>query len=171
MNANIQGDFQIYIGVSLKQGCCTLDVIRTASYEIILDHLAVRLLVRPSVRHYIFLRLDHYFFLMLYMMIADHDILELTKPYFLKNTVAAQIWAKQAKIGSETRLFTIFSSLVYQFFLKFHTMIACNNVQHLVQVKPTKRNLEAQIWAKQAKIGPKIFLAFSEIWFFSFPLA
>ena len=46
---------------------------------------------------------------------------------FFQKILAARIWAKWAKIGSETRFFAIFSSLVYQFSLKLHTMIACNN--------------------------------------------
>ena len=43
---------------------------RTASYEITL----VRPSLRLSVRHYFFSRLAHLLFLMLYMMITDHDI-------------------------------------------------------------------------------------------------
>ena len=35
-------------------------------------------------------------------------------------------------------------------------MIACDNALHLIEVKPTKKNLGAQIWAKRAKIVPKI---------------
>ena len=42
------------------------------------------------------------------------------------------------------------------FSLKFHTMIACNNIYHLVGVKSTKKNFWTKFWAKSAKIGPKI---------------
>ena len=55
------------------------------------------------------------------------------------------IWAKGAKIGPETRFFAIFSSLLHQFSLKLHTMIACNHVQHLVEVKFMKKNLGANL--------------------------
>ena len=47
-----------------------LSVSPTASYEITL----IRLSVCPAVSHKVFSRLDHYFFLILYMMIADYDI-------------------------------------------------------------------------------------------------
>ena len=40
----------------------------------------------------------------------------------------AQIWSKGTKIRPKTRFFAIFSSLFHQFYLKLHTMIACNNV-------------------------------------------
>ena len=46
---------------------------------------------------------------------------------------------KGAKIGPKTRFFVIFSSLVHQFSLKLHTVIACNNVKYLVEVKPTRK--------------------------------
>ena len=46
---------------------------------------------------------------------------------------------------AEIRLFAIFSSLVRSFFLKLHTIIACNNAQHLIEVKLTKKILETQI--------------------------
>ena len=51
----------------------------------------------------------------------------------------------QAKIQG---FFAIFSSLFHQFSFELHRMIACNNVQFLVEVKPAKKN-----WAK---IGRKI---------------
>ena len=43
-------------------------------------------------------------------------------------------------------------------------MMACDNAQHLVEVKPTKKNW-AQIWAKRAKIGSEIkfFTIFSSL--------
>ena len=62
------------------------------------------------------------------------------------------IWAKGTKISPETWFFAIFSSLVHQFPLKLHTMIACNNVYHIIEVKPMKKYFWAQIWAK---ISPK----------------
>ena len=36
--------------------------------------------------------------------------------------------SKGATVGPETRFFTIFLTLIHQFSLKLHTMIACNNV-------------------------------------------
>ena len=54
----------------------------------------------------------------------------------MKKFLGVQIQAKRDKIGPETRFFVIFSSLVHLFSLKLHTMIAYNNVQHLVEVTP-----------------------------------
>ena len=55
-----------------------------------------------------------------------------TEEFFLKifekKVLAAQIWAKWAKIGPEPRFFVIFSSLVHYFSYKLHKMIAWNNV-------------------------------------------
>ena len=44
-------------------------------------------------------------------------------------------------------------------------MIAYDNVYYLVEVKPTKKNLAARIWAKRAKIGPetRFFAIFSSL--------
>ena len=42
-------------------------------------------------------------------------------------------------------------NLNHQFFLKLDTMIACNYIQYLVEVKLTEKVLGAQNWAKQAK--------------------
>ena len=64
-----------------------------------------------------------------------------------KKTFGDQIWAQ---IRPKIRFFAIFSSLVHQFSLKLHRMIAWNNVSILVQVKPAKQV------AKQAKIGSRI---------------
>ena len=61
---------------------------------------------------------------------------------------------KRAKIGLEISFFAIVSILVYLFSLKLHTMIACNNVLHLVEVKSLKNIFEPQIWASKAKIEP-----------------
>ena len=62
--------------------------------------------------------------------------------------MAVRIQAEQAKIGPETRFFAIFSSLVCQFSLKLHTMVVCNNVYYLVEVRPTKK-------ISGTKFGPK----------------
>ena len=51
----------------------------------------------------------------------------------------AQISVERAKIRPKTGFFPIFSSVVYQFFLKLHTMIACNNLQHLLEVKSMEK--------------------------------
>ena len=126
----------------LLQFCWTLEVCRTASYEITLICLSsvrpsVCPRVRPSVLHKVFSRLGHQFFLIQYMMIVGHNIQCLTKPGFLKKKkknktkqkiMTPQIQVKWTKIGPQTRFFAIFSSLVHWFSLKLHTMIACNNV-------------------------------------------
>ena len=49
------------------------------------------------------------------------------------------LWSKGAKIGPKIRFFAIFSSLLDQFSLKLHTVIACSNVQHVVEVKSMKK--------------------------------
>ena len=66
--------------------------------------------------------------------------------------------------------FSIFLSSNDQFSLRLRTVIAQNNVLHLVEVKLTKKILTVQIWAK---IGPEIkFLAIvsSLVHSFSFKL-
>ena len=66
--------------------------------------------------------------------------------------------------------FSIFLSSNHQFSLKLRTVIASNNVLHLVEAKLTKKILTVQIWAK---IGPEIeFLAIvsSLVHSFSFKL-
>ena len=51
--------------------------------------------------------------------------------------------------------FAISLSLDHKFPLKLHTMIACDNIQHMLEVKPTKES-GARTWAKRAKIRPEI---------------
>ena len=82
---------------------------------------------------------------------------------FWGKKLAAQTWAKWAKIKPKTKFFVIFSSLVHLFSLKLHTMIACNNVQHLAEVKPMKKVLEHKFGPKEPKLGPKLVLVFLEI--------
>ena len=84
-----------------------LEVSKTASYEI--TCLSVPL---SSVGLFVWLFYQDWiisFFLILYMMIADHDILWLMEP----NILAAQISAKWANNGLEASFFAIFSSLVH----------------------------------------------------------
>ena len=63
-------------------------------------------------------------------------------------TFGAQILVKGTKITPETRFFGILPSLIHYFSLELHTKIACNNVWHLVEVKPTKKIFGYQIWVK-----------------------
>ena len=58
------------------------------------------------------------------------------------------MWAQWALIRSKMRFFAIFLSLDRTFFLKLHTVIACNIVSHLVEVKSTKKIIGTQIWTK-----------------------
>ena len=61
-----------------------------------------------------------------------------------------------------------FGSLV---FLELYTVIACNNVEHLVEEKPRKKFGGTNLGKNRQKSGPKIvFLPFSQVWFISFPL-
>ena len=60
------------------------------------------------------------------------------------------------KIGSEIRLFAIFSILVHQFSVKLCRIIAWNNAQLLAEVKSTIKIWVTQIWAKRSKIGTKV---------------
>ena len=55
------------------------------------------------------------------------------------------IWSKGAKIGPETRFFAIFSSLLHQFSLKVHTVVACDNVYHEVEMKSVKNFLSPNL--------------------------
>ena len=54
------------------------------------------------------------------------------------------------------RLFAIFFSLDHKFSLKLNMMIACDDVQHLTEVKFTIKKWGDQIWVKWAKIRPQI---------------
>ena len=68
-------------------------------------------------------------------------------------------------------VFAIFSSLVHWFSFKLHRMIAWNNVQLLREVKLAKEFLGPIYGPNSPKAGPKLgFLAFSQVWFISFPL-
>ena len=105
--------------------CWTLDVSRTASYEITL----VRLSVRPSLSFLIIGSL-------VFSDMVHHDscpsYIVNQKARFLKRTKekgGEQISAKEeAKVGPKTRFFPIFSSLFHYFSFKLQTMIACNYV-------------------------------------------
>ena len=99
----------------------TLDVSRTASYEINL----VCLPVRPSLS---FLKIGS-------LVFSDivHDngwpwYLVNDEARFLKKSFGGRIWAKWTKIGPKNMFFVIFSSLFHYFSLKLHIIIACNNV-------------------------------------------
>ena len=52
--------------------------------------------------------------------------------------MATQIWVSTSKIKPKMSFFTIFLSFDQKFPLKLHTMIVCDNVYHLVEVKPRK---------------------------------
>ena len=81
-------------------------------------------------------------------MIACKNVYYLEEVKSTRNIFGIQILAKGAKIVPKTRFFAIFSSFVLYFSLKLHTMIACNNAQHLVEVKPTKNISGDQVWVK-----------------------
>ena len=84
---------------------------------------------------------------------------------FLKKIkLPARIWVQRTLFGFKMRFFDIFWSFNLYFSLKLHAMMACDNAQHLVEVKPTKKNW-TQIWAKRAKIGSEIrfFTIFSSL--------
>ena len=62
---------------------------------------------------------------------------------------------KRAKIGYKIRFFDIFPSLLHQFSLKLHRMIAWNNVSLQVEIKPTKKIGDPNL-SQMAKIRPKL---------------
>ena len=80
----------------------------------------------------------------------------------------AQISAKGAKIVPKARFFVIFSSLVQYFSLKLHSVIACNNVQHVGDIKfktfgskfgPKGPNqFQNQVFCHFLKFGSLVFL-------------
>ena len=64
------------------------------------------------------------------------------------------------------RFFAISLSLDHAFSLQLHTGRGYNNMWHLVEVKPMKKNFGVKIWT-----NPKFrFSPFSPAWFISFPL-
>ena len=89
----------------------TLDVSRTACYEITLVHLPS---VSPSVCSSLrFLKIGS----LVFSDIVHDDswswYLVTHEVRLLKKKLAARIWATRTKIGPETRFFAIFSSLVH----------------------------------------------------------
>ena len=126
--------------------------------------------VQNQVFFAIFSGLVHQFSWLLHTMIGCNNVQNLVVVKSSKKKCGTQIWVKGAKIRCETRFFAIFSSLVYQFSLILHTVIACNNVQHPVVVKVMKNDFgsRSQIWPKGPKSGPKTrffcyFLQFSSL--------
>ena len=105
---HLLGSFQLIL-----IGCWTIDVSRTASYEITLVCLSVCPSVRMSVTTF---SQDWIisFFLILYMMIAMISS-DWRSQIFEKKKLAARNWAKWAKIRPETSFFAIFSSLLISF--------------------------------------------------------
>ena len=97
----------------------------------------------------------HQFSLKLHTVVAANNVYHVVGVKSMQKIFWFLIWSKGAKIRPETRFFAIFSSLLHQFSLKLHTVIACNNVQHVVEVKSMKK-FWVLIWSKGAKIGPKI---------------
>ena len=72
---------------------------------------------------------------------------------------------------AQNEVFRICLNLNHMFSLKLYTMIVCDNVLHLVEVKSMKKNLEPKFGPNLSKLGPKLgFLPFSHAWFISFPL-
>ena len=65
----------------------------------------------PFVRHKVFSRLDHQCFVILYMMIADHD------------NLLTNIQCQMGQNLAQNYFFDIFSCLVNRFSLKLHTVI------------------------------------------------
>ena len=95
--------------------------------------------ISPETRFLaIFSILAHQFSLKFYTVTASNNVQHVVKVKSLKKFLAL-IWSKGAKIGPEIRFFAIFSSLLHQFSLKLHTVIACNNVQHVAEVKSMKK--------------------------------
>ena len=88
-------------------------------------------------------------------MIACNNVWHIVELKSIKKIFAAQIWAKVAKIGSETRFFAIFSTffLNFVFFLsRFLEFAYDDNLQQCIRSsrgKPHKKILEHQIWAKK----------------------
>ena len=120
--------------------------------------------IGPEIRFFaIISSLLHQFSLKLHTMIACSNVQHVVKVKSMKKFWAL-MWSKGAKIGPEVRFFAIFTSLLHQFSLKLHTVIACSNVQHVIKVKSMKK-FWALIWSKGAKIGPEIrfFAIFSSL--------
>ena len=121
-----------------------------------------------------FLRLD----LLVFLEIAYNDSLQQcirsSRGETTKKIFDDQVWAKTGQNQAQNQfLFPIFSSLVHQFALKWHKMIAWNNVQLLVEVKPAKNlvvvggtnlgqtgqnQVQDQIFCYFLKFGSLVFL-------------
>ena len=106
------------------------------------------------------------FFLILYMMIAGHDIQCLTQPDICKKYIlVARIWAKWAKIRNETSFFCHFLKCVFLVFFEFTYSDSLQQCVTSSGGKILEKNFWAQIWAKGIKIWPEIrsFVIFSSL--------
>ena len=91
---------------------------------------------------------------------------------FLEKKLVARIWAQWASLRF-IRFFTNFLSLDYTFSLKLRTVIACNNVYHIVEIKLMKKYLGSRFGPSGPKSGPNLdfFAIFSSLaHYFSFKL-
>ena len=93
-----------------------------------------------------------------------------SKSKMSQKSLSAQIWVKQAKVGSKISFFFIFSSLVHWFF--FITALGDRLEQCLItrRGKICQKLLSDPNWVKWAKIGPKfsffvIFINFDPLVF------
>ena len=91
----------------------TLDISRTASYEITLVHLVHPFSRSPQI------------LLKIGSIVFSYIVHNNSWPWYLVTDEAGlNLGHKWAKIGPESRFFTIISSLVHQISLKLHVMIA-----------------------------------------------
>ena len=71
----------------------------------------------------------------------------------------------------ETRFFAIFFMCGSLVSYKLHRMIAWNNVELLVELKPAKKNYWPKFGPNRPKLGLKLgFISFSQVLFISFSL-
>ena len=146
-------------------GCWTIDVSRTASYEITLVCLSVCPSVRMSVTTF---SQDWIisFFLILYMMIAMISS-DWRSQIFGKKNWRPETGPNEPKSGPKL-VFLPFSQVYSLVFLE----ITYNDSlqQSITWGKAHKKNWESKFGSKRAKIRPKIsFSPFSQVWFISFP--
>ena len=121
--------------------------------------------IGPKIRFSaIFSSLVHQF--KLNTVIACNNFQHLVKVKFIKKFFGAQIWVRGAKIKPETRFFAIFSSLILYFSWNLHAMIACKNVQRVVEVMPMKKDLGPKFGPKMPKSIPELVFCY----FFKFDL-
>ena len=113
----------------------TFEVSRTASYEIDLVVLSVRPPLRMSKFSQDWIISFSWYFTWWYLTMISSDW---RSQIFEKKFWRPEFQSSAPKSGPKSFFLPFSWVWIRRFFLKLHTITACNNFQHLLEVKPTK---------------------------------